>query len=73
MKRIDESVAALIQDIKSGKKVGIMAEDKVVEKLVYVVEKIKKAIPGIRCEYTLEGIYKDRKDSCRAKCLFTFD
>ena len=65
-------MASLIEEIKGGKKVGIMADDKVVEKLVYVVEKIKKAIPEITCQYTLEGIVKDAKDSCRAKCLFSF-
>lgn len=50
---------------------GIVADDKVIEKLVYVVEKIKNNVPGIKCQYTLEGILKGANDSCRAKCLFS--
>lgn len=57
---------------KVHKDVRIEADDKTIEKLVYLVEKLKKAVPAMKCEYVLTGKRTKDKDGCSVTCALSF-
>ena len=62
--RLKEYLTKTTDRLKTEKRIGLFAEDKTVEKLVNLVEQLKKEFPGIEVDYYLEYLQKNLIETC---------
>jgi hypothetical protein len=59
--------------LKGEKRVGLFAEDRTVEKLVNLVEQLKKEFPGVEVDYYLEYMEKNLIETSSVHCVMKIE
>lgn len=73
MTRLKDYLSKIADRLKTEKRIGLFAEDKTVEKLVNLVEQLKKEFPGVEVDYYLEYLQKGLVETSSVHCVMKIE